>query len=147
MKGRFFTVWLFLATALYVEASPVLPEEGSGVLPRISDLHVTPQSGPRGTRYTIAVKIVHPQGAKDITAILYQVREQSELTRLEINDAGQHGDTVAGDGIYTAESTVPGTAARGAHHFQLFVRDRVGHQSNILQYRFTVMRGPPLIFI
>ncbi len=144
MKGRLFTVWLLLAAVvLYGEAAPVL--SGDSTLPLISDLRVTPQSGPRGTRYSIAVKIVHPQGAGDITAILYLVREQSELIRLEINDAGQHADTVAGDGIYTAESIVPDTAARGAHDFHLFVRGRDGHQSNILQYRFTVVRGPRLI--
>ncbi len=115
------------------------------VSPRLLALQVSPDTGPRGTRYTIAVKIIDPQGADDIVALLYQVREQAELIRLQVNDEGRGADQVAGDGVYTGQSLVPETASVGVHHFRLFVRDRDGHQSNILQYRFTVSKGPRLI--
>lgn len=119
--------------------------ENDAISPRISGLQITPASGPRGARYTIALKIIDPQGADDVVALLYQLRERSELIRLEINDEGRGADREAHDGIYTGVSVVPDTAARGVHDFQVFVRDRDGHQSNILHYRFTVERGPRLI--
>ncbi len=126
-----------------VAAVPVV--EDGPVAPRISELEVTPVTGSWDTSYTIVLRITDPQGAEDIVALLYQIRERSELIQIKINDEGRGADRVAGDGLFTGESVVPDTAAIGVHHFQLFVRDRGGHQSNMLQYRFTVEPGPRLI--
>ncbi len=126
-------------------ATGVSSAVGDGVSPRLSDLRITPDAGPRGTRYTIAVRISDPQGAGDIVALLYQLREQAELIRLDVNDEGRGADRVAGDGVYTGESVVPETASIGVHRFELFARDREGNRSNILRYRFTVKAAPRLI--
>jgi hypothetical protein len=56
-----------------------------------------------------------------------------------INDDGLSGDVSRGDGIYTGINFVPESAERKTHIFQVFVRDKAGNKSNVLEYRFTVL--------
>lgn len=128
-----------LATAFITTAMP--PDADTRTAPRISNLMVDPDSGSAGTRYVITLRITDPQGVEDIEKTLYQLRERTEAIPLPLNDAGQHGDHRAGDGIYTAADIVPRTAGQGTHTFEVFVQDRGGHRSNILEYRFTVVDG------
>lgn len=130
---------LLLATAAYGADTPP-PAAGTGA-PVISDLGVDPAAGPAGTRYTVTVRVTDPRGPRDIDETLYQVREHVESIPLPINDRGAGGDAVAGDGIYTAVTRVPPSAAGGTHTFAVFVRDKAGRHSNTLVYQFTVLKG------
>ena len=131
---------LFLGILLFVAG--VVPVTGAtDDSPVISDLHLDRESAPVGYSYTIAVRIVDPQGAEDIVPRLYLLREGIETIEVPINDEGLDGDVVKGDGIFTGRETVPPSAAVGPHRFDIHALDRAGHTSNILQFRFIVLEG------
>ncbi len=112
-----------------------------GESPMISEMKVNPIDGPTGTKYTISLRIAHPQGSGHIVEVLYQIREAGEAIEVLLRDDGLGGDLEKEDGIYSGRSVVPRTAARQTHRFEVFVRDKSGHKSNILEYRFTVLDG------
>lgn len=109
--------------------------------PVISGFSVRPSAGPAGTTYRITFRLSDPQGLDNIVPILYQLREGIEVIEVPINDKGLAGDLQEGDGIYTGKSVVPKTAAKQKHNFQVFVRDKEGHQSKSLEYSFTVQEA------
>jgi hypothetical protein len=131
------TVMALVAMLLLAITLPLAAEEPSG--PVISDLTVHPSSGPPGTEYTIAVRIMSPPNPDEIVPVLHQLREMRESDDLPIHDDGTEGDAVKGDGIYSGQSTVPKTAAQKTHHFDVFILDTSGRKSNVLEYRFTVL--------
>ena len=110
-----------------------------GDLPVLSNLKVQPQEGLVETNYTVTLNISDQQGPNDIINILYQIREETEVMKVPINDQGIEGDLTKGDGIYTGRSFVPKTASEGTHIFKAFVFDKDGHKSNVLEYSFTVL--------
>lgn len=107
--------------------------------PVISDLVVFPNIGGHGTRVKITLKIIDPQGKKDIDKFLYQIRGGREMIKIGLYDDGTHGDEKANDNTYTGEMVVPDTAAEKRHQFSVFVYDKERHRSNILTYEFVVV--------
>jgi len=128
---------VFVAVALIALSFTLAAEERTD--PVISDLNVDPSSGPPGTIYTISVRIVSPRDPEGIVEVLHQVRENEESIDVPIRDDGLEGDAVRGDGVYTGRSVVPRTAAKQTHRFKVFIRDKAGRKSNVLEYRFTVI--------
>jgi hypothetical protein len=126
--------WVFLP--LMVNLSPISIIEPPD--PVISDLEVSPTSGPAGSIYKISLRITSPRG---VVPLLHQIREGKEAIDVLLRDDGLEGDAARGDGIYTGHSDVPPTAARQTHRFKVFVQDRAGRKSNVLEYRFTVLKG------
>lgn len=106
--------------------------------PIISDLTVSPTSGPAGSIYRISLRIT---GSGGIIPLLHQMREGREAIDVVLRDDGKEGDIEKGDGIYTGHSDVPPTAAKQTHRFEVYIRDRSGRKSNLLEYRFTVVAG------
>lgn len=106
--------------------------------PAISDLSVSPASGPAGSIYTISLRIASQGG---VVPLLHQVREGREEIDVPLRDDGIEGDAKKGDGIYVGHSGVPPTAAKQTHRFEVFVQDHAGRKSNVLEYRFTVLKG------
>ena len=106
--------------------------------PVISDLHVSPPSGPTGTVYKISLRIT---SRTEIIPLLHQVREGKEAISVPLRDDGLDGDAEKGDGIYTGHSGVPPRAARQTHRFEVFVQDLEGRKSNLMAYLFTVVEG------
>ena len=138
MIKKLVLILLVLSVAVAVPVSGANTENET---PVIADLKVAPSSGSAGTVYVLSVQMTDPQGLGDILKILYQMREGIELIELPLNDDGLEGDLKKGDGIFSGQSAVPKTAARQTHLFEVFVRDKSGHKSNILSYRFTVLEG------
>jgi len=132
-------VMVFVAVTLTVPSFPLPAEERPG--PVISNLKVDPSSGPPGTIYTISVRIVSPRDPKDIVEVLHQVRENVESLDVQIHDDGLEGDAVRGDRVYTGRTAVPRTAAKQTHRFEVFIQDKAGRKSNVLEYRFNVLNG------
>ena len=130
-------VMVFVTVALIVLSFSLAAEERSS--PVISDLKVDPSSGPPGTIYTVSVRIMNPRDPKDIVEVLHEVRENVESMDVPIRDDGLEGDAVRGDGAYTGRSVVPRTAAKQTHRFEVFIQDKEGRKSNVLEYRFTVL--------
>ncbi len=108
------------------------------VSPEISNIKVEPLSGSNGTVIRITLEINDLQGLDNIRKELYQIREGIEPIVLKLSDDGTHGDTLANDSIFYAETIVPKTAAKGVHEFHVFVFDKDGNKSNTLTYKFTV---------
>jgi hypothetical protein len=106
--------------------------------PVISELHVSPPSGPTGTVYKISLRITSQAG---VVPLLHQVREGKEAISVPLRDDGLDGDAEKGDGIYTGHSGVPPKAAKQTHRFEVFVQDPEGRKSNLLAYLFTVLEG------
>ncbi len=130
-----------LIIVFFLFIPPISAIETKDTTPVISDLRVDPASGPTGTTYTLSLQIIDPQGPENVVQTLYQMREGLEAIELPINDEGLAGDLQKGDGIYTGKSRVPPTAAKESHRFEVFVRDKDRHKSNVLSYRFTVLEG------
>ncbi len=122
------------AIAFYL--APIALIEPPG--PVISDLTVSPLSGPTGTVYRISLRIASRSG---VVPLLRQVREGRETISVPLRDDGREGDVSKGDGIYTGHSGVPPTAARQTHHFEVYIEDEGGRKSNPLEYLFTVLEG------
>lgn len=133
-------VLIFLYMCLFFVASNS-PANTEMEIPFISDLNVEPSSGPVGTEYRITLHITDPQGQNDLVQILHQMREGVEVITIPLNDDGVAGDLKKGDGIFSGSSIVPQTASKSTHRFEVFVRDKAGHRSNLLEYRFTVLEG------
>jgi len=130
---------ILLALALMMLSFSSATGQGSG--PVISDLRVEPSSGPPGSSYTLSVRIEKPRDPREIVPILNEVRENMEKIEVAIHDDGLDGDAVRGDGRYSGRIVVPETAAQQTHRFKVFIHDKAGRMSNILEYRFTVLKG------
>jgi hypothetical protein len=119
---------------------PLSSTAGQGAGPVISDLRVEPSSGPPGSTYTISVRIESPRDPKEIVPILNEMRENQEKIEVTINDDGIEGDSVKGDGRYSGRIVVPQTAAQQTHRFKVYIHDKAGRMSNVLEYHFTVLK-------
>ncbi len=144
MKKRILCFLLFLIFSGITAESGFSDNDDNGnvikkVSPEISNLKVEPLSGSNGTVISITLEIHDLQGLDNIRKELYQIREGIEPAVLKLYDDGTHGDTVASDNIFYAETIVPKTAAKGVHEFKVFVLDKDGNKSNTLTYKFTVM--------
>ena len=131
------------STALVVLALMTLSVSsaaGQATGPVISDLRVEPSSGPPGSAYTVSVRVERPRDPKEIVPILIEVRENLEKIEVTINDDGLDGDAVRGDGRHTGRIVVPQTAAQQTHRFKVYIHDKAGRMSNVLEYRFTVLK-------
>lgn len=135
-RRNIFLLLLFLSLT-----TPWVLANGEDLSPVISDLKIHPKKGPAGTVFTITLRITDPQGPDDVMRTLFQMREGRESIEIAINDDGRNGDASKDDGIYTGKDRVPKTAAKVAHLFEVFVRDKSGHRSNLLKYTFTVLEG------
>ncbi|HIE66099.1 MAG: choice-of-anchor X domain-containing protein [Nitrospira sp.] len=137
--GFFKNIFLFLV--FLAITGPWVIAQGEDLSPAISDLKVQPGKGPAGTVFTITLRITDPQGHDDLERTLFQRREGRESSEITLHDDGLNGDVSKGDGIYTGKDRVPKTAAKATHLFEVFVRDKSGHRSNLLEYTFTVLEG------
>lgn len=126
-------VWILFLSFGLSPAVLVAPPD-----PVISELHVSPPSGPTGTVYKISIRIT---SRVEIIPLLHQLREGKEAISVPLRDDGLDGDAEKGDGIYTGHSGVPPKAARQTHRFEVFVRDLEGRKSNLMAYLFTVVEG------
>jgi hypothetical protein len=127
-----------VALALMTLSCPSAAEQDPG--PVISGLRVEPSSGPPGSAYTISVHIESPRDPNEIIPILNEVRENMEKIEVPIRDDGLDGDAVKGDGRYSGRIVIPQTAAEQTHRFQVYIHDKAGRMSNVLEYRFTVLK-------
>jgi hypothetical protein len=129
----------FAALALVTLSFSSAAEQGSG--PVISDLRVEPSSGPPGSAYTISVRIESPRDPKELVPILNEVRENLEKIEVAIHDDGLDGDAERGDGRYSGRIVVPQTAAEQTHRFKVYIHDKAGRMSNVLEYQYTVLKN------
>ena len=144
MKRIIICFFLFLVFSWLITGSG-FPQSGGSkikddVSPVISKLKVNPLSGAYGTVIGITIEIYDPQGLNNVRHELHQIREGIEPILLKLYDDGTHGDNTAHDRIFSGETRVPKTAATGVHEFKVVVFDKNGNRSNLLAYKFTVLK-------
>lgn len=125
MKRR----WCWLTVALVVAVLGCAKEEEpvpAAVAPvaSLSDARAVPANISMGQTTLLSVKVTDPQGVvKSVNAV---VREYPSFS-LDFNDAGQEGDEVAGDGIWSYTVEIPGMAPPGVYNFDFKACDADGN--------------------
>lgn len=131
MRGRMACLLLaLLPMAFHI---PIEPPD-----PVISDLKVSPQSGPAGTVYKISLRI---QSRGQIVQLLHQKREGREVIDVVLRDDGRNGDGMRGDKVYAGKALVPHLPMTQTQRFEVYVQDSAGRKSNLLEYHFTISDG------
>ena len=95
-----------------------------------------------------------PQGIDDIDSVYYWVRRPdgtsngNHYTMYDDGELLDHGDSTAGDGIYSAGSQAPGLDNRsGNYTFYFTAWDNEGNQANTLFKIITAYDGPVIVTV
>lgn len=97
---------------------------GALAAPKLSDAKVTPSVAWLGDHVVITVVVDDP--AKEVAKVDGVVVEYSEI-RTPLNDEGKGDDKVAGDGIWSGGTDVPGEAFEGTYHIAIWPKDAAGN--------------------
>ena len=71
----------------------------------------------------ISVRVIDPQGV--VAEVTATVREYSAIS-LPLNDSGEEGDEVAGDGVWSFAFRIPGEAGAGEYNWDFEAFDANG---------------------
>jgi len=89
----------------------------------LTDARIVPQKAPGGEEIVICVRVIDPQ---DIIAVVTAtVREYPDIS-LDLNDDGQQGDKVAGDGVWSCAFEIPWGAPAGEYYWDFDAYDGDG---------------------
>jgi hypothetical protein len=94
--------------------------------------------------FMLHIRAVDPDGQSDIIKAFFNSflpsGSASSGNPFEMFDDGnpQHGDAVAGDGIYSLIARLPATASRGTYRFEFQAIDRSGASSNVITHFINV---------
>ena len=80
--------------------------------PALVDAKLVPAKVSPGEKTLVQVKLVDPQGI--VSIVVATVREFPQMS-FDLNDNGEHGDAVAGDGIWSYAMEVPSVAPAGKY--------------------------------
>ena len=92
--------------------------------PALTEAKVVPARLAPGEGAIICVTVVDPQGI--IAVVNATVREYPEIS-YDLNDSGEEGDEVAGDGLWTFAVEVPGGAPPGEYNWDFEAYDADGN--------------------
>ena len=67
-----------------------------------------------GDDSVVSVKVIDKEGV--VAAVTATVREYTFIS-LDLNDSGENGDAVAGDGVWSSAFEIPGEADSGEYHW------------------------------
>ena len=76
-----------------------------------------------GDQSIIRVKVIDTQGV--VAAVRATVREYTDIS-LVLNDSGEEGDKVAGDGVWSIAFEIPGEASAGEYNWDFEAFDANG---------------------
>jgi len=80
--------------------------------PALVDAKLVPPKVSPGEKTLVQVKLVDPQGI--VSIVVATVREFPQIS-FDLNDQGEYGDAVAGDGIWSYTMDVPSVAPSGEY--------------------------------
>jgi len=92
--------------------------------PALIDAKLVPAKVSPGEDTTICVTVIDPQGIVDV--VTATVREYPEIS-FDLNDNGEEGDKVAGDGVWSYAMEVPGEAPPGEYNWDFEAYDADGN--------------------
>ncbi|UCG55945.1 MAG: hypothetical protein JSU70_13860 [Phycisphaerales bacterium] len=87
------------------------------------DAKSEPAKFPAGAATIVSVRVVDPEGV--VAKVTATVREYTPMV-LDLNDGGEDGDKVAGDGVWSVGFDVPGEADAGEYHWDFEAFDANG---------------------
>jgi hypothetical protein len=76
-----------------------------------------------GAQSLISVKVADSEGV--VASVTATVREAPDII-VDLNDKGEKGDKVAGDGVWSSAFDVPGGAPAGEYHWDFAALDAEG---------------------
>ncbi|MHC4843214.1 MAG: choice-of-anchor X domain-containing protein [Planctomycetota bacterium] len=92
------------------------------------DAKVDPAELAPGDESIISVKVIDTKGV--VAAVTATVREYPEVV-MDLNDNGQQGDTVAGDGVWSIAFNIPYEAPEGQYNWDFEAFDADGNPVKI----------------
>jgi hypothetical protein len=92
------------------------------------DAKVEPTELAPGDESVISVKVIDTKGV--VAAVTATVREYPEVT-LDLNDIGEQGDLVAGDGVWSIAFDIPYEAPEGEYNWDFEAFDADGNPVKI----------------
>lgn len=95
------------------------------------DTIVRPNSGTKALLLSLSVN--DPNGIHDVVSAFFQVKNNSTglwTNDFPMNDAGQTGDVVAGDGIFSSGLQISSTNAAATNYFRFRVKDTAANFSD-----------------
>ncbi len=124
----------------YRSNSAILPLEivRSNQPPVLSNL-VAPDTVHTSSQSTflVTVRATDPDGQADIRSV---TRTTPSSLVLQLNDAGQNGDQVPGDGIFSETVALSAATPAGPYDFRFQALDRSNAGSNVLIHRTVVLQ-------
>ncbi len=114
----------------------------NNVAPVISEVKIEPDTltVTSTTTILVSVKVDDANGLSDIDKVYFIVYRPDGSTNNAQNymfddgDLANHGDQIAGDGIYSLKIQITPQNAKGAYRFQFQAKDRGGKLSNIINH-------------
>jgi hypothetical protein len=92
--------------------------------PALVDAKLVPAKVSPGEETVIQVALVDPQGI--VSVVVATVREYPEIS-FDLNDSGEDGDAVPGDGIWSYAMEIPGEAPPGVYNWDYEAYDADGN--------------------
>jgi hypothetical protein len=120
--------WLEAAAAMPVPANLGSPGAPNSQLvanagPAIYNVTHTPSLPAAYQAAAVTAQVHDPNGIQSLT-LYYRLDPSTTYTAVPMNDGGTNGDTIAGDGVFSA--TIPGQAANQIAAFYLSATDKLG---------------------
>lgn len=82
-----------------------------------------------GDEAMVSVRVIDRKGVVDeVTATVMEYRDMV----IQLNDEGEQGDIVAGDGVWSYRFSVPYEAPTGEYHWEFNAYDSSGHPVSIM---------------
>jgi hypothetical protein len=120
MASRTWTVW----GAVAVVGLVLFTGCATTKQPALIDAKIVPARLAPGEGAIISVRVIDPQAI--ITEVNGTVRGYEEIS-LDLNDKGENGDVVPGDGVWTVAVEVPGGAPPGKYSWCFEAYDADGN--------------------
>ena len=114
-----------MVTKLFIVVMLVLVVGTGCAGPRLAmmDARSEPAALSAGDDSILCVKVIDTQGV--VASVTATVREYREVS-LPLNDSGERGDAVAGDGVWSFAFTIPGEAPPGEYNWDFEAFDAGG---------------------
>lgn len=102
------------------------PSGGEDPAPRVQWVKLTPDSGTECTLFRAEIAVDHNYGLENIELVTYIQDNGMANPSIIINDKGQNGDRIAGDGIYSAMAAAGASYKMGSEGLNFTASDVFG---------------------
>jgi len=114
----------------------------NNIFPPVISANVIPDSVAIGSPFVVSVKVTDSRGLNDISQVYFQLYDpngakqgqgtQSYFLMYDDGPSGNHGDLIAGDGIYSFSHPFDTGSTKGTWHFEFQAKDKYNGLSNVI---------------